>query len=173
MDSGMDTGPVLAQEKAPILPQDTTGVLTERLSRQSAHLLRRVLEQLEKGEITPQPQDNSAATYSSMLTKEQGELDWAKPAQALWRQARAFQPWPGAFTRWQGRRLEIIEAAPFDGKADSGEVVALKRGGAAFGVGTGEGILGVLKVQLEGKREMMSEEFLRGQQRIIGARLPS
>ena len=92
-----------------------------------------------------------------------------------WRRVRAFQPWPGCYTRWGGRRLEITEAVPLPGKRTLavGQVVALKKEGAAFGVNTGEGILGVLKVQLEGKRAMPAAEFLRGQRQFIGAVLPS
>jgi methionyl-tRNA formyltransferase len=93
----------------------------------------------------------------------------------IWRQVRAYHPWPGAYTRWQGRRLGILEAVPLSGGegARAGQVVALSRGGPApaFGVATGEGILGILRLRLEGKRAVGAAEFLRGQRDFIGAQL--
>jgi len=174
MDRGLDSGPILAQEVVAISPQDTTGSLTAKLSRVAAHLLPEVLRRWTRGEITPQPQNEAEATYSPPLSKEEGEIDWNLPAVDLWRRVRAFQPWPGAYTRWRGKRLEIIEAVPLQaqGSPAVGQVVALEREGAAFGVNTGDGILGVAKVQLEGKRAMPAAEFLRGQRQFIGTVLP-
>jgi len=175
MDSGLDTGPVLAREQIPVSPQDTTGSLTVKLSQVAARLLPEVLVRWTGGEITPQPQNEAEATYSGTITKEAGEIDWHLPAVDTGRRVRAFQPWPGCYTRWQGKRLEIIEAAPLPGEGsfEIGQVVAINKEGAAFGVYTGEGILGVLKVHLEGKRVMPTAEFLRGQRQFIGAVLPS
>ena len=174
MDSGLDTGPILAQKQVSISPQDTTGSLIDRLSQVAAQLLPDVLLRWTKGEITPQPQNDAGATYSAPSTKEAGEIDWHLPAVNIGRRVRAFQPWPGCYTRWKGRRLEIIEAVPLTGEGSPGvgQVVALNREGAAFGVKTGEGILGVLQMQLEGKRAMSAAEFLRGQRQLIGAVLP-
>jgi methionyl-tRNA formyltransferase len=138
-------------------------------------LLPEVLVRWTGGEITAQPQNETEATYSAPITKEEGEIDWHLPAVDIWRRVRAFQPWPECYTRWSERRLEIIEAMPLPGKRTlaAGQVVALNKERAAFGVNTGEGILGVLKVQLEGKRAMPADEFLRGQRQFIGAVLPS
>jgi len=171
MDSGLDTGPVLARAPISISPQDTTGSLTGKLSLTAAHLIQEVLIRWSRGEVTPQPQNEAEATYSQPITKEDGEIDWQLSAVDIWRRVRAFQPWPGCFTGWQGKRLEIIEAVPLPGEGDFevGQVVALSKGRAAFGVGTGDGVLGVLKVQLEGKRAMPAAEFLRGQRQFIGA----
>ena len=174
MDSGLDTGPILAQKSVPISPQDTTGSLTLELSQIAAQLLPEVLVRWTRGEITPQPQNEAEATYSALITKEEGEIDWHSSVADIWRRVRAFQPWPGCYTRWRGKRLEIIEAVPLPGKGTStvGQVVALNKEGAAFGVNTGDGLLGVLKVQLEGKRAMPAAEFVRGQRQFIGAILP-
>lgn len=92
---------------------------------------------------------------------------------ATWRKVRAFQPWPGCFTVWRGKQLKIIEAVPWaaENGVEAGQVLALKDGG--FGVATGDGILGVLRVQLEGKRAMSAAEFLRGQPQLIGSVLPN
>ncbi len=175
MDSGLDTGLVLAREQIPISPQDTTGSLTVKLSQVAARLLPEVLVRWTGGEITPQPQNEAEATYSGTITKEAGEIDWQLPAVDIGRRVRAFQPWPGCYTRWQGKRLEIIEAVPLPGEGsfEIGQVVTINKEGVAFGVNTGDGILGVLEVQIEGKRVMPTAEFLRGQRQFIGAVLPS
>ncbi len=174
LDEGMDTGPVLARAQISISPRDTTGSLTEKLSRVGAQLLLDVLPRWVKGEITPQPQDESQATYTQMLDKKDGEIDWSLSAVGIWRRVRALNPWPGCYTRWQGKQFKIIEAMSFsyESNVDMGKVVALDKGEAAFGVGTGAGVLGVLKVQIEGKRAMPAAEFLRGQREFIGAVLP-
>jgi len=175
MDSGLDTGPILAQEQIPISPQDTTGSLTVKLSQVAVRLLPEVLVRWTRGEITPQPQNEAEATYSGAITKEEGEIDWHLPVIDIWRRVRAFQPWPRCYTGWQGKRLEIIEAVPLPGEVtlEAGQVVAINKEGVAFGVNAGDGILGISKVQLEGKRVMPTAEFLRGQRQFIGAVLPS
>ncbi len=177
MDKGLDTGPVLARAQIPISAQDTTGSLTAKLSLIAAQLLQEVLPRCSRGELTPQSQNEAEATYSGPISKEEGEVDWRLPAVGIWRRLRALQPWPGCYTRWQGRQLKIIEAVPLPAirALEVGQVVALTsatESEAAFGVSTGEGILGVLKVQLEGKRAMSAAEFLRGQRQFIGAILP-
>jgi methionyl-tRNA formyltransferase len=172
MDEGLDTGPVLARAQIPILDLDTTGSLSAKLSWLGAQLLGEVLAGWSRGERTPQPQDESEATYCGPITKNEGEIDWRRPALDIWRRVRAFNPWPGCYTRWRGKTLKIIEAAPVDGGvAEAGEVVALEAR-AGFGVGTGDGILGISRVQLEGKRAMSAEEFLRGQRELLGVVLP-
>lgn len=172
MDEGLDTGPVLARAQIPISPQDTTGSLTAKLSWLGARLLGEVLVGWTRGELTPRPQDESGASYCGTFSKEEGEIDWRLPAVDIWRRVRAFNPWPGCHTRWRGKSLKIIEAVPLDEEKTSkaGQVVALTREG--FGVGTGDGVLGILKVQLEGKRAMSAAEFLRGQREFVGAVLP-
>ncbi|MBI2980593.1 MAG: methionyl-tRNA formyltransferase [Chloroflexi bacterium] len=171
LDRGMDTGPVLARAQIAISERDTTGSLAVKLSRVAAPLLLEVLSGWLKGELTPRPQDETEATYTSVLSKSEGEIDWRLPAVDIWRRVRAFQPWPGCYTRWQGKQLKIIEAVPLTEEAglEIGQVVALDKGETAFGVNTGKGILGILAVQLEGKRAMPAAEFLRGQRQIIGA----
>ena len=175
MDSGLDTGPILAQEKMAISPQDTTGSLAGKLSEMAAQMLPDVLQRWTAGETTPRPQNEADATYSAAIKKEEGEIDWRLSADDIWRRVRAYQPWPGAYTRWGGRRLEIIEAValPGEGEHRAGEVVVLNREETAFGVSTGYGILGVIKVQLQGKRAMPAVDFLRGQRQLAGKVLPN
>jgi len=174
MDSGLDTGPVLAQEKMVVSPQDTTGSLSGRLSDMAAQMLPDVLDRWVKGEITPRPQNEAEATYSAAIKKEAGEIDWNLPAVDIERRVRAYQPWPGAYTSRDGKRLEIVEAVALPGEEEhrAGAVVALEQAGAPFGVSTREGILGIVRVQLQGKRALPAVDFLRGQRQLIGALLP-
>jgi methionyl-tRNA formyltransferase len=173
LDKGMDTGPLLAQQEVTISPQDTTGSLTAKLAQLGGQLLMQTLPLWLEGKLTPQPQDNEKATYSRLITKEEGELDWQRLAIELWRKVRAFQPWPGCYTTWQGRRLKVMEAIPLPGGGEPGRVIAIKEvQGASVGVQAGEGVVGLLQLQLEGKRVMSAEEFIRGQRGFIGALLP-
>lgn len=176
MERGLDTGPVLARAQIPISGRDTTGSLTVKLSLIAAQLLLEVLPAWFRGELTPQPQDDAQATYCAEFSKKDGEIDWSLPVEAIWRRVRAFQPWPGCYTRWQGRQLKIIEAMPLPGERtlEVGQVVALPpKEGADFGINTGDGVLAILRVQLEGKQAMSAAEFFRGQRQFIGAILPS
>jgi methionyl-tRNA formyltransferase len=175
MDEGLDTGPVLARAQIPISARDTTGSLTTKLSWLGAWLLGEALVGWTRGELTPRPQHEAEANYSGEITKKDGEIDWHLPAVEIWRRVRAFNPWPGCYTRWQGKKLDILEAMPLTGEGafKVGQVLALPEGAkAAFGIATGEGFLGVLRVQLEGKRAISGAEFLRGQREFIGATLP-
>jgi len=174
MDKGLDTGPILARKQIPISSQDTTGSLTAKLSLVAAQLLQEVLVYWLRGELTPEPQNEAEATYCSPISKEEGEIDWHLPAIDIWRRVRAFYPWPGCYTTWRGKQLKIVETVllPGEGALEVGQVVALtevvRESEAAFGINTGDGILGVLKVQLEGKRAMSAAEFLRGQRQFLG-----
>jgi methionyl-tRNA formyltransferase len=170
LDKGVDTGPVLTKAQISILPEDTAGSLMEKLSLIGAQLLLDVLPRWFRKELKPQPQNDTGVIYTKMLTKEVGEIDWHLTAVEIWRRVRAYQPWPGCYTRWQGKQLKILEAVPMTGEGvtEAGRVVTVEKGPAAFGVGTGGGILGIVKVQLEGKKVMTSGEFLRGQRQLIG-----
>jgi methionyl-tRNA formyltransferase len=172
LDEGMDSGPVLARAQVPIADSDTTASLGAKLSRVGAGLLGEVMVGWLRGEIKPQPQDESQTTYCQPITKDEGEIDWRLPVIDIWRRVRAFHPWPGCFTRWRGKTLKILEATPLSPQtsAKAGEVVALDSG---FGIGSGEGMLNILRVQLEGKQALSATEFLRGQRDFIGSVLPS
>ncbi len=170
----LDTGPVLARAAVPISPRDNTGSLTEKLSLVGAHLLGEALNDWLRGEITPRPQDEAGATYISQISKEDGKIDWNLPAVEIWRRVRAYYPWPGCYTTWGGKQIKILEAAvlPADEAVKAGQVVAVSGHGSRVGVGTGGGILGLLKVQMEGKRAMSGADFIRGRRDFIGAVLP-
>lgn len=177
MDPGMDTGPILAQREEPVLPQDTAGSLGDRLAELSGPFLAATLNRWLGGEIRPAPQDNSRATYSKAISKDDGDMDWNQPAAALWRRVKAFQPWPGCYTWWQGRMLKVLRALPLDHESGSqvGEVLGVPHGiaeGCEVGVQTGRGVLCLLEVQLEGKKSMTAAEFDRGQRGFSGSVLP-
>jgi methionyl-tRNA formyltransferase len=172
MDEGLDTGAVLARAQIPISDRDSTGSLTNKLSLVAAQLFQEVLPAWTEERITPRPQSEAEATYSATITKEAGEIDWHRSVDVIWRQVRAYQPWPGSYTRWRGKTVKIIKAMPLSGMGGvaPGQVVSLADKG--FGVGTGDGVLEVLSVQLEGRRAMAAAEFPRGQRGFIGAVLP-
>ncbi|MCK4368726.1 MAG: methionyl-tRNA formyltransferase [Dehalococcoidales bacterium] len=178
MDEGLDSGPVLARAQIPISASDTTGSLTTKLSWLGAGLLGEVLVGWMRGEFTPHPQNEAEASHCGSITKEEGEIDWHLPAIDIWRRVRAFNPWPGCYTRWRGKKLDIIEAVPLTEERTFkvGRVVDLasvpEGSKAAFGVYTGGGVLGILKVQLEGKQALYAADFLRGQREFMGAVLP-
>ena len=174
MDEGLDSGPLLARAQIPISARDNTGSLTAKLALIGAQLLGEVLLFWSRGELTPQPQGEAGAVFCGAITKEEGEIDWKLSAVDIWRRVRAFNPWPGCYTWWRGKSLKIIEAVPLAGEGafKPGEVVALDAE-AGFGVATGDGILGVLRVQLEGKQVVSAADFLRGQRDFTGAVLPS
>lgn len=174
MDKGMDTGPALAQRTVPVAAEDTTGSLTMKLADIGARLLIETLPQWFAGGIKPQPQDEIRATYTRVIAKEDGKMDWSLTALELWRWVRAYDPWPGCYTWWQGRRLKVIEAVPLPGgkSEETGKVMALPAAAkTAVGVQTRDGILGLVKVQLEGKRAMSAGEFIRGQRDFVGSLL--
>jgi methionyl-tRNA formyltransferase len=175
LDEGMDTGPILSQKETPILPEDTTLSLTQRLFRLGANLLLETLPLWEKGKVTPKPQDEAVATYSRIIKREDGEIDFGLSAEEISRRVRAFYPWPSSYTWWRGKRFKICQSLllPLEVKGKIGKVVALKEPfPIKVGIKTGEGILGLLKVQLEGRDEMKGEDFLRGQKDFVGSILP-
>jgi methionyl-tRNA formyltransferase len=174
MDEALDSGPILAQRKEAVSALDTTGSLTHKLASAGAELLMETLPEWLEGRLKPQAQDEGGATYSKLIANRDGELDWRLTAVELWRRVRAFNPWPGCYTWWKGKRLKIHSATPLGDKAkgEIGKVVALpKSAPVRVGVVAGEGILGLCQVQLEGKREMSADEFTRGQRDFVGSSL--
>lgn len=169
MDAGLDTGPILAQREEPIKPDDTRATLEARLARLGAELLLETLPPFLEGDLSPRPQPAEGVTHARQLRKEDGLLDWSRPAAELDRQVRAFTPWPGAFTVLRGQRLRVLRAAPLPDwheNAPPGTMIALADGCA---VATGAGGLRLEEVQLAGKRRMDIAAFLCGQRDCIGS----
>lgn len=167
---GVDSGPILAQVGEPIRDDDTGGALLARLAELGADLLVETLPRWLDGEIAPRPQDARRATYSRTLRREDGRVDFNRPAVELWRRARAFQPWPGFFTTWDGKNLKLLRLEPVPSRRgrQPGEVFE-SAGGVAVACGTGALLL--IDVQLEGKRATPIDDFVRGQPSFVGSRL--
>ena len=172
MDAGMDTGPIVTQIIVGIEPDDTTESLSGRLSQAGVRLLGETLPLWFDGSLKAQPQDGSKATYTAPISKEDGLVNWQLSAEEISRRVRAFYPWPGCYTFWQGKSLKILEATPLHKERTQtpGKVIALTSGQpATVGVETEDGVLGLLRVQLEGKRALTAAEFLPGQRNFVGS----
>lgn len=167
---GVDSGPILAQVGEPIRDDDTGEVLLARLAELGADLLVETLPRWLDGRIAPRRQEHRRATYSRTLRREDGRADFTQPAVELWRRARAFQPWPGFFTTWNGRMLKLPALEPLPSRRGHapGRVFATDRGPA---IACGTGALRVHELQLEGKRAMPADDFVRGQPSFVGAQL--
>ena len=169
MDSGLDTGPILLTEETPIAPEDTAGVLHDRLAIMGATLLLKTLDGLERETIVPRPQDHSRATYAPKIVKEDGRIDWDMPARELFNRLRAFDPWPGALTRWGGRNLKLFRPYPVaeeETREKPGTVAQVSE--KDLTIATARGFLRVREVQLENRPRMGVAEFLRGYPLKIG-----
>lgn len=173
MDVGLDTGDMLEKTVVPIAPEETGGSLHDKLSQAGAKLIVSTLEKLQAGSLVPQPQRDEDSCYASMLTKSLGEIDWKMPAVSIERLIRGLNPWPSAYTSWNGKTIKlwsakVLQTAP-DGTVLPGQVLEAPKGGLV--IGTGDGALAVTELQLEGKRRMSAEEFLRGYSLPAGTRL--
>ncbi|MBI3979818.1 MAG: methionyl-tRNA formyltransferase [Chloroflexi bacterium] len=173
MEPGIDTGPMLSQRAVPIDATDTTRTLTARLAAVGAALLGETLPRWLAGTIQPAPQDERAATMAPQLTRAGAEIDWTQPAIAIARRVRAFDPWPGTHTHWNGRLVKILAAQPTP--VDAGWPPGTVPGRSAqepsgLLVQTGSGSLAVTRLQLEGKRPATADEFLRGYREVVGVR---
>ena len=161
LDAGMDSGPILAQVETPVGEDEYAKPLTERLFDLGSDLLVSTLDRWSAGAITPVPQDHDSATFTRRLTREDGLVAWSRPAEALERQVRALNPWPGAFSSWDGRTVKIGRARSVAAEARApGTVFEVEGGGVA--VAAGEGALELLSVQLEGGRWADASDFSRG-----------
>lgn len=161
MDEGLDTGPILLQEREPVRPRDTTVTLGARLAERGAALLVRTVERLAAASIDPAPQDDAEATLTGLIRKQDGLIDWRRPAVEIERRVRAMQPWPSAFTFHGDTRLQIWRAEPGpDTDAEAGTVVALAE---ALLVACGDGrALRVHEMQRPGGRRLPTADFVRG-----------
>jgi methionyl-tRNA formyltransferase len=159
MEAGLDTGPVLLERSLPISPRDTTGTLTEKLSRLGASAIVEALGQLDT--LTPRPQDSALATYAAKIDKAEARLDWQRPVLELDRRIRAFNPAPGAEADVEAVRLKIWEAEPA-GDLSLAPGAMLREGRSQLYVGCADGALRLLRLQRAGGRSMTAGEFLQG-----------
>jgi methionyl-tRNA formyltransferase len=160
MDAGLDSGPILSQRSIPISQEDTAGSLDEKLAQLGAELLIETLPDYLSGSITPRKQEEAMVTKAPLLTKEQGKLDFDRDAIFLARQVRAYNPWPGCYTIWQGQMLKVHRAHAISMEAPLKNTHLIMENKPACR--TGAGILVLDELQPAGKRSMRGEEFLRG-----------
>jgi methionyl-tRNA formyltransferase len=170
IDAGLDTGDILMQRKIPIGADDTAETLGPKLASIGADLMIETLRGLDSGQLRPTPQDHSQATFAPILKKEDGRIDFARSAKDLFNRLRGFQPWPGAFTTFRGKTLQVHRAHPVQ------RVVQLPPGilaveGPRLLVGCGKDkdrdkrtdtALELIEIQREGKRRMTAQEFING-----------
>ena len=171
IDAGLDTGDILLQKEIPILADDTAETLAPRLADLGAALMIETLYGLQAGTLTGRSQDHSKATLAPVLKKEDGLIDFQRTAVEIWNRLRGFQPWPGAYTRFRGKQLQIHAAKPLPSLSTStpGELVAEND---SFIVGCGnKSALEVTELQLEGKKRMSARDFLHGYRLTPGERL--
>ena len=160
IDAGLDTGDILLQQQLPINPDDTAETLAPRLADMGADLLVETLRGLEAGSIHPHQQDDSQATLAPILKKEDGLIDFSRPAQQILNRLRAFQPWPGAHTKFRGKNLQILNAQPANEPVLPSE---LKAFGDRLLVGCAKNtVLEILELQLEGKKRSSAQAFING-----------
>ncbi|WP_108501872.1 methionyl-tRNA formyltransferase [Paracoccus indicus] len=155
MEAGLDTGPVLAETRTPIGPQDTTADLHDRLSRMGADLIVDVLDRLP---LTAPPQPEDGVTYAAKIEKSEARIDWSQPAAQIDRQIRGLSPFPGAWCDIEGERVKLLRSRLAQGAGEPGQVLP------GFTIACGEGAIQVLTAQRSGKKPMAADDLLRGWQ---------
>lgn len=186
MNEGLDTGDILMQESIPLSTDETAGSLYDKLSSMGGPLLLKALDAIEAGTVTPVPQGDSGTHYAKMLRKEMGNIDWTKSAEEIGRLVRGLNPWPSAYTHWNGKMLKIwmaetvtqeeLSALGCDEKngmdlkeAQPGTVMIVTKD--TLMVQTGDGLLALTELQMEGKKRMPVQAFLMGCRLQTGEKL--
>jgi methionyl-tRNA formyltransferase len=160
IDAGLDTGDILLQHELAIAPEDTAETVTAPLAAIGADLMVKTLRDLQAGTINPRPQDNSLATLAPILKKEDGLVDFSRSATEIFNRIRGFQPWPGAYTKFRGKTLQILKAQPLSTVFPSAELHA-QDGQLLVGCGHNSS-LKLIEIQLEGKKRASAQDFLNG-----------
>ncbi len=168
LEAGLDTGPIVAQQETAIDADDNFITLSQRMARQSAELLLSVLPDYAAGKVTLRPQDDSQATFTKIITKQNGRIDWNKTSTEIYNQFRAFYPWPGVWTTWQGKNLKILDCAPVPSQADDLPGTVLANGIVSCGSQTA---LQIRSLQLEGKNQQSITDFLNGYKNFVNGKL--
>lgn len=170
MEAGLDTGPICLQSEEPVRADDTTGSLAARLAVRGARLAVEALDLLAAGRLIETPQDDRAASLAPKVEPAEARLDWSRPAAFLERAVRAFDPWPGAWTTWDGERLKVfrLECLPAAGEGVPGEILGTD---PAPVVRTGAGDVRLILVQPSGGRRMSGADWARGREPRPGGRL--
>lgn len=168
VDAGLDTGPLMAKRAAPLAADETGGSLHDKLSLLGAELLVETLPRYLSGELEPRAQDDSLATYAPRIKKADGVINWTCSAAAIERLARAFTPWPRAYTNWAGAQLRILAGRRGEGSAEPGRVIEVD---GDIAIGAGDGLYFPTTLQLAGKQALDIADFVNGYRNFVGARL--
>ena len=173
MNEGLDTGDMIMKTEVPLAEDETGGSLHDKLAKAGAKLCVETLKALEDKTATWETQGESPTAYAKMLDKKLGDIDWSKSAKAIECLIRGLNPWPSAYTDWNGKVMKIWEAKVLDENTDAtpGTIVKVEKDG--FSVQTGDGLLKVLVLQIPGKKRMEADAFLRGYQIETGCELSS
>ena len=169
IDSGLDTGDILLQKDIPIEPTDTAETLAPRMATIGAGLMSDTLRGLRAGTVRPTRQDHSKASLAPILKKEDGEIDFHRSAEEICNRLRGFQPWPGAYTSFRGKNLQVWDANPLQRVLNEAELL-LEAGRLIVGCGKGTA-LEPLVVQPEGKKRMAAHDFIHGYRPESGEKL--
>jgi methionyl-tRNA formyltransferase len=169
IDAGLDTGDILLQQETPIAADDTAETLAPKLAGLGADLTVTTLQSLQMNNIHPRKQDNSQATLAPILKKEDGCINFSRTASEILNRLRGFQPWPGAYTKFRGKNLQVWQAAAVDRALSESE---LRVEGDHLLVGCGEGTaIEIVNLQLEGKKRTSAADFIRGYRPLSGEKL--
>jgi len=188
LDEGMDTGPMLARLVDPIMPDDNTESVEARLADVGAEMLVTVVDQIEGGEVIPETQDDSLATYAPKISAEDAHIDWSEPAETIFNKVRGLTPRPGAWGTLNEKRLKIWKVSllalgggdhasapqgegPNPSKSTESSPGTIDLGGGSLVVRTGTGWLSLDEVQPEGKSRMSAADFVRGYRPAPGDRI--
>ena len=169
IDAGLDTGDILLQHELAIAADDTAETLAPPLATIGADLMVETLAGLQAGSIEPRPQDNSQSTLAPILKKEDGLIDFSRSASEIFNRLRGFQPWPGAYTEFRGKNLQILKARP-DSKPLPLAELHSEAGRLLVGCGHNSS-LELLEIQLEGKKRTTPKDFMQGYHPKPGERL--
>jgi methionyl-tRNA formyltransferase len=164
MDAGLDTGEIISQSRMPVLPEDNSQTLHDRLAQLGAELLIETIPDYIAGKISPKPQPAEGVSYAAKIKKEDGKIDWNEPAGKILNRLRAFTPWPGVFTflktESMPQLLKIWKAEVIENNGQTGTVLSADKNGIV--VACGKKALRILELQREGGRRLSAQEFLAG-----------
>lgn len=169
IDAGLDTGDILLQQELSIAPEDTSETVAPKLAIAGADLVVETLRGLQGGSIQPRKQDDSQSSLAPILKKEDGLVDFSRTATEIFNRLRGFQPWPGAYTKFRGKNLQILKAQPSNDSVPSAE---LKVSADRLLVGCSQNTsLDLLEIQLEGKKRTTARDFIQGYRPKTGEKL--
>ena len=171
MSQAVDAGDILTQIKIPVKPKEKLPEFSTRLSSLSSKLLIKILPDWINGQIQPTEQKDFDATFCQMLNKEDGKIDWNKSAESIFNHYRAFYPWPGIFTFWNGQRLKISEIDFSEENFSENEIGIVFSSNEKTFVKTGKGSIELKRVQLEGKKEVEIKNFINGYPQFVKSML--